>query len=182
MKKAAIAMLVVSGFLITAGVLGGIGTVNAMMDSNYFELRDKNVPGYEDSVMPGWRTYQDEVGSYGRPRGMMGWRYSQNDADSNEIYRGMMGRGSWQEPLEEGEKLDEDSAKARAEEFVKFHALDLVVGDVSGEDDGYFEIELLDPVTGEVELKLIADIDSGLVFPEYCHGNMGRFNGRRNWQ
>lgn len=182
MKKAAIAMLVVSGLLIAAGILGGIRTANAMMDTNYFEFRDNNALRYEDSVMPGWRSYQDESGSYGRPRGMMGWRYYQNDAVNDEIYKGMMGRGSWQEPLEDGQKLDADSAKERAEEFIKYHALNLVVGDVSENEDGYFIIELLDPDTGEVEMKLLADIDSGLVIPEYCHGNMGRFSGRRNWQ
>lgn len=182
MKKTAIAMLVVSGLLLTAGILGGIRSVNAMMDTNYFEFRDKNVPEYEDSVMPGWRSDQDNSGSYGRPRGMMGWRYYQNDTSNDGIYRGMMGTGSWQETLEEGQELDSDSAKERAEEFIKYHALNLVVGDIAEDEDGYFEIELLNPVTGEVELELIADIDSGLVFPEYCHGNMGRLNGRRNWQ
>lgn len=182
MKKTAIAMLVVSGLLLTAGILGGIRTANAMMDTNYFELRDKNVPAYEDTVMPGWKNYQDNSGLYGRPRGMMGWRYYQNDTSDDGIYRGMMGSGSWQKPLEEGQELDSDSAKERAEEFIKYHALNLEVGGVSENEDGYFEIELLDPDTGEVALKLIADIDSGLVFPEYCHGNMGRFNGRRSWQ
>jgi len=181
MKKTAIAMFIVSGLLIAAGILGGIKTANAMMDTNYFEIRDKNSPEYDNWVMPGWRNYEDESGSYGRPRGMMGWRYNENYAEDG-AYRGMMGRGSWQEPLEEGEKLDKDSAKERAEEFIEFHNLDLVVGDISEDEDKYYEIELLDPDTGEVELKLIADIDTGLVFPEYCHGNMGRFNGRRNWQ
>jgi hypothetical protein len=181
MKKTAIAMLVVSGLLLTVGILGGIKTANAMMDTNYFEIRDENVPAYEDSVMPGWRRYQDDSGAYGRPRGMMGWRYNENYADDG-IYRGMMGRGSWQEPLVEGEKLDKDSAKKRAEDFIEFHNLDFVVGDISEDEDGYFEINLVDKDSGELELKLIADIDTGLVFPEYCHGNMGRFNGRRNWQ
>jgi len=62
MKKTAIAMLVVSGLLLTVGILGGIKTANAMMDTNYFEIRDENVPAYEDSVMPGWRRYQDDSG------------------------------------------------------------------------------------------------------------------------
>jgi hypothetical protein len=75
-----------------------------------------------------------------------------------------------------------DSAKKRAEDFIEFHNLDFVVGDISEDVDGYFEIKFVDKDSGELELKLIADIDTGLVFPEYCHGNMGRFNGRRNWQ
>lgn len=157
MKKTALIMFAVSGLLIAGGLVGGLKTASAVQDNNYFYNRQNTAVEYPGRGMMGWINSQPADDSYGYPRGMMG------------------GRG-WQQPLEEGETLDEAAALERAQEFVDLHNLDLVVGEITENDEGFFEIEIKDSVSGEVQFKLFADPDTGFVFPEYCRGNMGRFN------
>jgi hypothetical protein len=188
-------MFAVSGLLIVGGLIGGFKTASAVQDNNYFYNRQNIAVEYPGRGMMGWSNYQPEDegygyprgmmgrsnyqtenGSYGYPRGMMGGRYSQSDERAYGFPGGMMGGRGWQKPLEEGETLDQAAAFKRAQEFIDLHNLDLVAGDITENSGGFFEIEMKDQVSGEVEFKIFADYETGLVFPEYCYGNMGRIN------
>lgn len=181
MKKSAVVMFAVSGLLIAAGIIGGFKTANAVQDTNYFYNRQNISAEIPSGGMMGWRYQQTEDEGYGYPRGMMGRRNYQPGNTNYEYPGGMMGSRGWQQPLEEGETLDKDAVLERAQEFLEWDELELEIGNIAENDEGFFEIELIDPKTDEVKLKLFADPATGFVFPEYCVVNMGRFNKVRSW-